>query len=140
MSIIVRDTKAAKRLRHAKTSQTTRSERIIGATVKPSLVVDLRKRLQLKQSVFARLLPVSVRSLATLESGTVPSEAVARRLIELQRLTNALTEVMTKESLGNWLQTPNDAFDGLKPLEVIDRGESDRIWAMIYYLRSGVPS
>ena len=83
---------------------------------------------------------MSVRSLATLESGTVPSEAVARRLIELQRLTNALTEVMTKESLGNWLQTPNDAFDGLKPLEVIDRGESDRIWAMIYYLRSGVPS
>jgi hypothetical protein len=28
----------------------------------------------------------------------------------------------------------------LKPLEVIDRGEGDRIWSMIYFLRSGVPS
>jgi hypothetical protein len=61
-------------------------------------------------------------------------------LTELQRLTNALAEVMKKESLGNWLQTPNEAFDGLKPLEVIDRGEGDRLWSMIYFLRSGVPS
>lgn len=111
-----------------------------GKEVKPSRVAELRKRLQLKQSEFARLLPVSVRSLATLESGTLPTEVVARRLTELQRLTNALSEVIKKESLGTWLQTPNPAFEGLKPLEVIDRGESDRLWAMIYYLRSGVPS
>ncbi len=104
------------------------------------MVLDLRKRLELKQAVFARLLPVSVRSLVTLEGGSTPTEAVARRLAELLRLTNALTEVMKKESLGKWLQTPNEAFGGLKPLEVIDRGESDRIWAMIYFLRSGVPS
>jgi hypothetical protein len=94
----------------------------------------------LNQAVFARLLPISVRSLATLESGSPPTEVVARRLTELLRLTNALSEVMRRESLGKWLQTPNEAFDGLKPLEVIDRGESDRIWAMIYFLRSGVPS
>jgi DNA-binding transcriptional regulator YiaG len=108
--------------------------------VKPNMVVNLRKRLELNQAVFARLLPVSVRSLATLEGGSPPTEVVARRLIELLRLTNALAEVMKKESLGNWLQTPNEAFCGLKPLEVIDRGESDQIWSMIYFLRSGVPS
>lgn len=109
-------------------------------SVKSGMVLNLRNRLQLKQAVFARLLPVSVRSLATLESGTPPTEVVARKLIEIQRLTNALSEVIKKNSLGTWLQTPNDAFDGLKPLEVIDRGESDRIWSMIYFLRSGVPS
>lgn len=49
-------------------------------------------------------------------------------------------EVIDPDFLGRWLQTPNDAFDGLKPLEVIDRGESDRIWSMIYFLRSGVAS
>lgn len=65
---------------------------------------------------------------------------VARRVIELRRLTDALIEVMKKVSLARWLQTPNEAFDGLKPLEVIDRGESDRIWSMIYFLRSGVAS
>jgi DNA-binding transcriptional regulator YiaG len=107
---------------------------------KPSMAAQLRHRLQLTQALFARLLPVSLRSLANLESGAAPSEPVTRRLTELHRLTNALTEVMRKESVGNWLQTANPAFDGQKPLEVIERGESDRIWAMIYFLRSGVPS
>ena len=40
----------------------------------------------------------------------------------------------------SWLDTPNDAFDGLKPLEVIERGEIDRLWNMIFYLESGVTS
>lgn len=74
------------------------------------------------------------------EGGVSPTEPVARRLVELERLTDALAEVMIEASLGAWLQTPNDAFDGLKPIEVIDRGEIDRIWALIYFLRSGVPS
>jgi len=103
-------------------------------------VLGLRKKLQLSQAVFARLLPVSIRSLATLESGTPPTEGVARRLNELQRLTTALAEVMREESIGKWLQTANSAFDGLKPVEIIDRGEGDRIWSMIYFLRSGVPT
>jgi hypothetical protein len=35
---------------------------------------------------------------------------------------------------------PNDEFDGLKPLEVIERGEMDRLWDMIFYLESGIAS
>ena len=103
-------------------------------------IAEFRKRLHLSQTVFARLLPVSVRSLATLESGTSPTDVVTRRLKELKRLVNALSEVMKADSIGTWLQTPNEAFDGLKQLEVIDRGEIDRLWSMIFYLRSGVPS
>src|SRR5262249_20063418 len=113
---------------------------VAGTSPRPGLAVELRKRLQLSQPVFARLLPVSVRSLATWESGTAPTEAAARRLTELLRLTNALGEVIKKEALWKWLQSPNEAFAGLKPLEVIERGEIDRIWSMIYFLRSGVPS
>ncbi|HEV3386918.1 MAG TPA: hypothetical protein VG097_19025, partial [Gemmata sp.] len=106
----------------------------------PTTVNTLRTRLALTQSQFARLLAVSVRSLATLESGTAPTEPVFRRLTELERLISGLSEVIKKESLGKWLKTSNPAFDGSKPLEVIERGESDRIWEMIYFLRSGVPS
>jgi hypothetical protein len=83
---------------------------------------------------------VSVRTLATLEKGTPPTEPVARRLTELERLTKALGEVIRAESIGKWLVAPNPAFNGLKPLEVIDRGEGDRIWETIYFLRSGVSS
>ncbi len=117
-----------------------KDEPSVAAIVRSNLAADIRKRLQLNRGVFARLPPVSVRSLATVESGAEPSEVVARRLCELRRLTDALTEVIRQESLGKWLQTPNEAFDGLKPLEVIERGESHRIWSMIYFLRSGTPS
>jgi hypothetical protein len=108
--------------------------------VPPVLALQLRTRIQLSQPLFSRLLAVSVRSVAKLESGTPPTDVVKRRLNELSRLTNALAEVIRKESLVAWLQTPNSAFDGLKPLEVIERGESDRIWSMIFFLRSGVAS
>lgn len=84
------------------------------------------------------MLPVSVRSLATLERGAAPTEAVTRRLTELERLVKALAEVMKKESIGRWLRTPNPAFAESTPAEVVERGEADRLWAMIYFLRSGV--
>lgn len=115
-------------------------QRPVPAAKSSDSIAEFRKRLQLSQAVFARLLPVSVRSLVTLESGTSPTDVVTRRLKELKRLVNSLSEVMKADSIGTWLQTPNEAFDGLKPLEVIDRGEIDRLWSMIFYLRSGVPS
>jgi hypothetical protein len=39
-----------------------------------------------------------------------------------------------------WLNTLNEAFDGLKPLGVIERGAIDRLWNMIFYFESGVAS
>jgi len=58
---------------------------------------------------------------------------------DVQQLRTALSEVIKEESIGAWLETPNPAFDELKPSEVIERGEIDRIWSMIFLLRSGVP-
>ena len=103
-------------------------------------MLALRSQLGFNREVFARLLPISVRSLATIESGGPQSETVVRRLTELQRVVDALSEVVDQRVIGEWVKTPNPAFDGLKPLEVIERGEVDRIWQMIYILRSGVPS
>ncbi len=48
--------------------------------------------------------------------------------------------VVKPEAIPEWLETPNAAFEGLKPLEVIERGEIDRLWNMIFYLESGVAS
>lgn len=110
------------------------------STSKPSPVFALRRVLGLNQPEFARLFPVSLRTLVTMESGARMTEPQVRRLNELTRLTNALAGVIRKESLGRWLKEPNSAFSGLKAVEVIERGEVDRIWSMIYFLRSGVPS
>ena len=101
---------------------------------------SLRTSIDLTQTEFAKLFPISVRSLAGIESGTAPSESTARRFQELNRLIVALEEIMQTASIGTWLLKPNNAFGGLKPIEVIDRGEIDRLWSMIFYLRSSSPS
>ncbi len=136
----VLDRKKTEARRVAEPKQRAKKKRALPSSPKPGPVLRLRKLLNLNQPEFSRLLPLSVRSLATLEGGAQPSEGICRRLVELERLTKALSEVIKQEAIGAWLKTPNKAFQGLKPLEVIERGESDRIWSMVYFLRSGVPS
>ncbi len=74
------------------------------------------------------------------ESGGKPDDPRLRRIRETERFHRRLAEVMQPEAIPRWLDTPNDAFDGLKPLEVIERGEIDKLWNMIFYLESGVAS
>ena len=100
--------------------------------------LQLRQRLGFNRPQFARLIPVSERSLADIEKGKAVSDTVSRSLTQIRRLLTGLEEVVEPSAIGPWLTVPNAAFDGLKPLEVIERGESDRIWQMIYQLRSGV--
>jgi hypothetical protein len=57
---------------------------------------------------------------------------------ELRKRLGAL--FASPEQLATWLKTPNKTFDGSQPLQVIERGEIDRIWRMIYFLESGSPS
>ena len=102
--------------------------------------LKLRARLDMNRETFARLVPMSTRNLANVESGKTPSATTLRQLKELRRVVDALGEVIQGDAIGPWLEQPTDAFDGLKPIEVIERGEVDRIWQMIFYLRSGVAS
>ncbi|HUG89585.1 MAG TPA: antitoxin Xre/MbcA/ParS toxin-binding domain-containing protein [Planctomycetaceae bacterium] len=62
-----------------------------------------------------------------------------RKLRETDRLVEALSDVIRGEVIGQWLVRPNEAFGGLTPLEVIERGEIDRVWRMVYELGSGMP-
>lgn len=100
----------------------------------------IRHELGVTRRDFARLTGYSERSIASWEGGEEPSAKGLQSLNEAKRLRDALAEVMQPDSIADWLTTPNDAFRGLKPLEVIERGEADRIWRMIYYLESGEPS
>ena len=111
--------------------------------LKPALPVSVkavRSRLGLSRKLFSRLAGFSERAISDWESGKPVSEPGLRRNKELDRLRDRLTEVVKEEAIPGWLDTPNEAFDGLKPLEVIERGEVDRLWTMIYYLESGVAS
>jgi transcriptional regulator with XRE-family HTH domain len=100
---------------------------------------EIRRLLGLSRRDFSRLAGFSERAIAGWESGERPSAQSRQRLLEIQQFQRALAAVMEAGSIGPWLLQPNSAFQGLKPLEVIERGEIHRIWRMIFYLQSGVP-
>ncbi|MEM7478202.1 MAG: antitoxin Xre/MbcA/ParS toxin-binding domain-containing protein [Planctomycetota bacterium] len=66
-------------------------------------------------------------------------EKLQRNYVEVKRLCDALTDVVEPSALGDWFDAPNDAFGGLKPIEVIERGEIDKLWEMFFKLRSSLP-
>ncbi|MBM3884149.1 MAG: DUF2384 domain-containing protein [Verrucomicrobia bacterium] len=92
------------------------------------------------QDTFTRLTGFSPRAVANWMEGRKPSASTQRRLTELKRLFSTLERLVDKEAIGPWLKEPNLAFDGSTPLQVIERGESDRLWRMIHELESGEPN
>jgi transcriptional regulator with XRE-family HTH domain len=99
----------------------------------------LRKELKLTAKDFARITGFSERAVVSWEAGSPISEPAKRRLLEVRRLFKSLAELVAADALPGWFQTPNDAFGGLKPVEVVERGETDRLWRMVYFLEAGLP-
>jgi DNA-binding transcriptional regulator YiaG len=132
-------TGAGKR-RPAQAKRSSRTGRKAAAAHSPVSVRSLREELGLSRKVFSRLCNYSERAIAAWEAGKPLGANTRQRMVELRRLQQALAGVMKSTFIGEWLQTPNRAFDGLKPLEVIERGQIDRIWRMLHLLESGEPA
>src|SRR5205809_1193211 len=109
------------------------------ATPRVPAVKEFCQAYGLAQDTFTRLAGFSPRAVAHWAQGRKPSESSQRRLIELNRVFTALQQLVAKDAIGPWLKQPNPAFDGSTPLQVLERGEMDRIWRMIYQLQSGEP-
>ena len=101
--------------------------------------LELRDRLAMPRSMFGRIVNVSERTIAEAEAGEGAAKKLQRTYNEVYRLWKALSDVVDSECLGHWFQTPNESFDGLKPIEVIERGEIDRLWNMVFQLQTGMP-
>lgn len=101
--------------------------------------LELRDRLQMKRSLFGRIVNVSERTIAKVETTAEGAEKLQRPYNEIFQFVTALSEVVDPGVLGQWFVTPNAALGGLKPIEVIERGDCHRLWEMVYRLRSGMP-
>lgn len=110
-------------------------------TIQPSTVINrFQKDFGLTQPVVVRLTGYSPRSVASWSKGVKATEPARRKFTELVRLFDALADLMDDpKQVSVWLQDPNPAFDGSTPVQVIERGETDRLWRMIYALESGEP-
>ena len=117
--------------------------KILGKSIHLStagMIHTLRDDYGVTQHQMVRLSGYSPRSIASWAKGTKATKPASTKFTELTRLFTALAEMaQSKEDVINWLQEPNDSFDGSTPLQVIERGESDRIWRMIHFIRSGEP-
>src|SRR5436190_18596254 len=103
-------------------------------------VMEVRNSLGLSQGEFARVTGYSVRSVAGWESGQQLSASARQKLAETYRLRAALAEIIPPKELREWMRTPNPAFEGQTPIQVIERGETDRVWRMIHQIDANVAS
>jgi DNA-binding transcriptional regulator YiaG len=107
----------------------------LGRTIQ---VRGVRNRLGVSQEELARITGYSVRAIAGWESGKKLSGPARQKVAETERLRAALAEIVPPAELGEWMRTPNSAFEGQTPIQVIERGEADRIWRVIIQIDSGV--
>jgi len=103
----------------------------------PRSLKEIRESTGLTQPELARLMGLSTRWVAAQEASPVDPTA-DRRVAEVVRLLDSLTQVVQPGAIRGWLAAPNPAFEGLNPIEVVERGEIDRLWQMIFYMESGV--
>ncbi len=109
------------------------------ADVASQMVAGLCGDYGLRREELTRLTGFSLRAVADWSAGKPASVPARRRLREACRLLGALESVVRREHLLPWLRTPNPAFGGASPLQVVENGETDRLWLMVHELGSGEP-
>lgn len=97
-------------------------------------VRGIREKLGLTRAEFARFTGLSERALANWESGESVSPSSRRRLVEMERLQKGLSRAFggNPRNVASWLKEPRPTLNGLKPLEVLERGQVDQIWQILY--------
>jgi Protein of unknown function (DUF2384) len=110
-----------------------------GAKDYAGLLRHYRAAFKMAQPLVVRLTGFSPRSVAKWSQGVPPSPRQEKALVEMDRLLDGLSRVMHPAQIGTWLKSPNPAFDGSTPLQIMERGEIDRIWQMLFDLESGQP-
>jgi DNA-binding transcriptional regulator YiaG len=102
-------------------------------------VRELTDRFGVRQETLSRMTGFSPRAVAEWASGKDPSAPARKVFVEMDRLLDGLARLMQPKDVGRWLKEPNPAFEGSTPVQVIERGQMDRIWRMLYYAESGEP-
>jgi hypothetical protein len=97
----------------------------------------LSRTYHLSNEAVSRVTGASPRTVSYWNAGIAPQRSSAQKIREVTRLFDALSDIIKAKAIGPWLQRPNDAFDGSTPLQVMERGENDRLWRMIWQIREG---
>lgn len=112
-------------------------------TTPPSLNPrSIRRSLGISRDRMGRLLEVTSKTVARLEDqDRLPAQsAAATRLAKLKELADLGLLVYTPEGFAQFMATPLPAFGGLNALQMIERGDIERVFAELASTYEGVPS
>lgn len=99
----------------------------------------LRSALGWSRNQLAHVMNASDRAIVNWEGGDPLSPVYAAKLREIQSVFKELKQLMKPEEIGSWLLTEMEEFENRTPADLISRGETGRLWASLFYLRSGMP-
>ena len=99
----------------------------------------LRSALGWSRNQLGHVMNASDRAIVNWEAGDPISPVYAAKLREIQSVFNELKQLMKPEEIGSWLLTEMEEFENRTPAELISKGETGRLWASLFYLRSGMP-
>ena len=102
-------------------------------------LAKLRAALAWSRNQLAHVMNASDRALVNWEAGDPMSPVYAAKLREIQSVYNELKQLMKPAEIGPWLRTEMEEFEGRAPADLISKGETGRLWASLFYLRSGQP-
>lgn len=91
----------------------------------------VRAQFGLSRERMARLLDVSAKTIERWEErDTLPANPIARaRLAKLQEIAELGLIVYTPEGFTEFLMVPHRALEGRTPLQLIEQGQADRVFA-----------
>jgi len=97
------------------------------------------EKYRMNRDQIARMTSYAPRTVAGWAAGKPATGAAIQKITELKRLIAALEQLVEPASIGPWFRAPNQRFEGSTPAQLVERGESDRLWRMIHLLESGQP-
>ena len=94
---------------------------------------DLREVFRLSRERLARLIGVSAKTVERWEARpTRPARDETRaRMAQLREIAELGASVYTREGLADFLDAPLAEFDGLTALQLMERGEADKVLAAL---------
>jgi transcriptional regulator with XRE-family HTH domain len=101
--------------------------------VSPVQPRDLREAFRLSRERLARLVGVSAKTVERWEARpTRPARDETRaRMAQLREIAELGATVYTRERLGDFMTAPLSELDGLTPLQAIERGNAERVLAVL---------
>ncbi len=108
----------------------------LAARVNARAAVKVRESMGLSVEEFSRVTRYPVETIARWETGHPMSEQARGKYEEIQRLGEALSRIARLEGIAKWLGAPSALLEGKTPFEVLERGESERVWRVVRQIES----